>query len=457
MAGIGFELKKIFERDSYLDTFTGVFYSASIAGGPIFFSVLCLAMLGIFSTGFLPRKEMEIFLVTLVYIFSFSLISTGLGQLVITRYLSDLIYEDKPERILPTLTTILGLTVAVQLIIGLPFVLTWRFDLFYRLTALALFVVIGCIWQLMIFLSAVKNYRLVLWAFIAGLTTSFALALIFGQRFGLPGFMHGYAVGQFLLLFILLSRVFIEFRSNRSPGMEIFQHVRRMPQLVLIGFCYNLGIWIDKIIFWFSPHGEQIESFLYAQREYDTATFFAYLTVIPAYTYFLVHAETNFYARFRAFFDSILQKDTLRLIESNKANMAKSVRRSLLGLLKLQGTVTLICLLFSDELAAFFELPAITAIVLEKALLGVLLQMALLTVMIFMMYFDIKKQLVIVSLTFLLTNVAFTLMSIPLGYIYFGYGYVAACLTALLTGYFMLNRHLTQLEYRTFVSQPIAA
>ncbi len=457
MAGIGFELKKIFERDSYFDTFKGVFYSASIAGGPIFFSVLCLAMLGVLSTGFLPRKEMEIFLVTLVYIFAFSLVSTGLGQLVITRYLSDLLYESKPEKILPTLTTVLGVTVAVQLIIGLPFALTWQFNLFYRLTALALFVVIGCIWQLMIFLSAVKNYRLVLWAFVAGLSTSFVLAIVLGKRFGLPGFMHGYAIGQFMLLFILLSRVFIEFRSETSPGLEIFQHVKRMPRLVLIGFCYNLGIWVDKIIFWFSPHGEQIESFLYAQREYDTATFFAYLTVIPAYTYFLVHAETNFYARFRTFFDSILKKDTLKLIELNKTGMARSVRVSLLGLLKLQGTVTLVCLLFSDELAAFFQLPAITAIILEKALLGVLMQMMLLTVMIFMMYFDIKRQLVIVSLTFLLTNVAFTLITIPLGYVYFGYGYVASCLTALLTGYFMLNRHLTQLEYRTFVYQPITA
>lgn len=455
MAGIGFELKKIFDRDTYSDTVRGVVYAASIAGGPIFFSILCLALLGIFSASFLSGADMQVFLVTLVYVFAFSLISTGVGQLLITRYLSDLIYAKQYDKILPAFTTVLVSTLCLQLLLASPFVILWQCDFLYKVTALLLFVVVGCIWQVMIFLSAVKNYKVVMWAFLGGLTVSFGMALFLGSRLGLSGFLHGYAVGQIVLLFVLLCRLFIEFRSAGAPGLDMMAYVRKMPHLLLIGFCYNLGIWIDKIIMWFSSHGSQVESFMFAQREYDTATFFAFLTVLPSYTYFLVKAETDFYARFRTFFDSILRKDTLRLISANKSGIAQSVKESLAGLIKVQGTVTLLCLLFSDEIAAFLGMPPVTAIVLEKTLLAVFLQMLLLTVMVYLMYFDVRAPLIVVAGLFAGLNAGLTLATVQLGYVYWGYGYVLSCLLALLFGYAMLSQHLRKLEFHTFVGQPM--
>ncbi|TDI92716.1 MAG: histidine kinase, partial [Caldithrix sp.] len=50
MAGIGFRLRKIFGRDTYLDSLRGTVMAATIAGGPIFFSIICLMLLGLFAT-----------------------------------------------------------------------------------------------------------------------------------------------------------------------------------------------------------------------------------------------------------------------------------------------------------------------------------------------------------------------------------------------------------------------
>ncbi len=110
---------------------------------------------------------------------------------------------------------------------------------------------------------------------------------------------------------------------------------------------------------------------------------------------------------------------------------------------------------FRDELAGFFRLPGLGAIILDKALIAVFLQMMLLTIMIFMMYFDIKKQLVSVVSVFLTANVVLTGVSLLFGYVFFGYGYLFACLLALVVAYFHLNRHLNELEYHTFSSQPV--
>lgn len=456
MAGIGFRLRRIFEKDTYTDTLRGMIMSAAIAGGPIFFSILCLILLGIFATPFITGKNMHLFLVTLVYIFAFSLITTGVTQLVITRYLSDQLYLNKKENILPSVTAVLIVTVVCQLAVGTPFMFLWDISFTYKYGALILFVVLGCIWQLLIFISAVRNYKIIFIAFALGLVMSFALAMVFGKTFGLPGFIHGYAVGQIVLMYVLLARVFVEFKSGVKPNFSFFRQFKEMPQLIFIGLFYNIGIWIDKIIFWFSPVGQHVDSFLYAYTDYDGATFFAFLTAIPSYTYFLVKIETDFYGYFRAFFHSIINKRPYSDIHAEKLKIAATVRESLTGLIKLQGTVTLLCLLFVEQIAGFFNLPALGTMILEKALIAVFLQMLLLTVLIFLMYFDIRLEVLIVTTVFFVSNVLFTLITLKLGYVFYGYGYLFACLLGLVVGYVFLDRHLRDLEYRTFVSQPLS-
>lgn len=456
MAGIGFKLKKVFTHDTYLDNLRGVLFSASVAGGPIFFSILCLIVLGIFSTAFLSGEQTNIFLITVVYVFAFSLISTGLTQLLITRYLSDLIYVKRTAYILPTFASVIVLTVAAQLLIGLPFLFSWNVDIFYKITALILFITVGCIWQLMIFLSAVKNYRLVLLAFVSGLSVSIILALVLGKRYQLAGYLHGYTIGQIVVMFFLLGRVFVEFKSAEKPRFDFLRYLKSMPHLLLIGLFYNTGIWIDKIIFWFSREGQQINSFLHAFNDYDSATFFAYLTVVPAYTYFLVKVETDFYGNFRGFYQAILSKEPLHTIREEKLNIGKSMRESLFGLVKLQGMVTLVCLLFSKQVAGAFHMPIMGTLILDKALIAVFLQMLLLTILIFMLYFDMKIEIVAVTALFLFANIGLTWLSLNFGYVYFGYGYLLSCLLSLGLGYVFLNNHLNDLEYHTFTSQPVS-
>ena len=228
-----------------------------------------------------------------------------------------------------------------------------------------------------------------------------------------------------------------------------------MPLLIVIGLLYNAGIWADKMIFWFSPKGEQIDAFLYAFADYDGAAFISYLTIIPSYTYFLVKVETDFYGHFRKFYAILLNKGSLTQINNHKTNITKSVKESFIGLIKLQGAVTLVCLLFSGEIAELFKLPLLSTLILDKALLAVFLQMMLLTVLIFLMYFDIKLQLLIVALVFFLSNTLFTYITFKLGYVFYGYGYLFSCLLALITGFICLNKHLNELEYRTFTGQPL--
>ena len=95
--------------------------------------------------------------------------------------------------------------------------------------------------------------------------------------------------------------------------------------------------------------------------------------------------------------------------------------------------------------------------ILEKTLIAVFLQMLLMTILIFLMYFDIRREAVIVTAVFVGANLLLTLITLRFGYVFYGYGYLGACLLSLIVAYALLDRHLKHLEYHTFVSQPLAS
>ncbi|MCA9730559.1 exopolysaccharide Pel transporter PelG, partial [candidate division KSB1 bacterium] len=446
MAGIGFHLRKLFKPDTFIDNFRAVIYSGTIASGPIFFSIICLALLGFFAKSQMQPQQFDVFTVTVVYIFAFSLIATGTTQLVLSRYLSDLIYEKNYHAIAPALSTALVFTIFIQAIFGLPLLFALHAEVFYRLTAFGLFIIVGCIWQLMVFLSAVKNFNSIVWAFFIGVLLSFILGYVLAQNAGLSGLMHGYALGQFTIFLVLLWRVVGEFNSPLRPAFAFFSFMKKLPALLFIGLFYNLGIWIDKILFWYSDVGENIDAFLYASSLYDNAMYLAYMTIIPSYTYFLVKVETSFYSYFRSFFQTILKKDALQLIEEKKEAIADSVRESLLGLIKVQGLVTVLCLFYSDEILVALNMSHLSILIFEKALVALFLQMLVLTLMIFMMYFDIRKELLVVSGLFVFSNAILSFLSLQMGIAFYGYGYLFANFITLSAAYWYLNEHLKNLE-----------
>lgn len=129
------------------------------------------------------------------------------------------------------------------------------------------------------------------------------------------------------------------------------------------------------------------------------------------------------------------------------------MRESLLGLIKVQGLVTVLCLFYSDEILVALNMSHLSILIFEKALVALFLQMLVLTLMIFMMYFDIRKELLVVSGLFVFSNAILSFLSLQMGIAFYGYGYLFANFITLSAAYWYLNEHLKNLEYNTFISQ----
>ena len=85
--------------------------------------------------------------------------------------------------------------------------------------------------------------------------------------------------------------------------------------------------------------------------------------------------------------------------------------------------------------------------------LGASLQVGFLALLNIFFYLDRRRLILGLTALFCVANLGFTLLTLKLGAIYYGYGYAAAVLLALVCGLYFLDRRLGRLEYETFMLQ----
>jgi uncharacterized membrane protein len=314
---------------------------------------------------------------------------------------------------------------------------------------------VSFIWVAMIFVSMVKDFRSISLAYILGGVISVMGSKWMGEARGLDGFMMGYAAGQVFIFLFLSMRVAVEFPTTRGVSFEFVRYFRTYPSLVLIGFLYNLAIWVDKFIFWFSPIGEHVDAFLYTCYLYDVPMYLAYLTVVPAMALFLIRIETSFYQYYKDYYGAVVGKKGLKVIKQQKADMVDSMKLSISRLMKVQGTLSLLALLAVPYLIKPLGLNWLHLSVLRIGILGAFVHVMFLLLSIGLLYFEFRTETLIITALFLVCNALGTYGMFALGLAYYGYGYFFACMISLLAGAIILDNRIRNLEYITFVMQPV--
>lgn len=101
MAGIGVRLNKIYGKNTLTTDLVGVGYSTVVTIAPMLVVIGAIVAMEYF-LGFsrIVYRERELFSSTILYIFIFSLLQQH-RQLGVVRYMSDVIYNETYEDILP--------------------------------------------------------------------------------------------------------------------------------------------------------------------------------------------------------------------------------------------------------------------------------------------------------------------------------------------------------------------
>ena len=115
MAGIGFELKKLFSRKGLIATVRAYGYATLVCAGPMLLGfLLLLASMFIADTAGASRHDRELLVTMLTHALLASLVVTSLFSMLTTRFCADMIYEKKFNRIMPSFYG----SVSLMLVIG---------------------------------------------------------------------------------------------------------------------------------------------------------------------------------------------------------------------------------------------------------------------------------------------------------------------------------------------------
>ena len=122
MAGIGIRLNRIFEKNTLTTDFLGFAYSTVATVAPmlvIIINLTCMgAVLGFDKIGYAQR---ELFSCTMLYIFIFALLTAAPFNAVLSRYMSDVIYEERYEDIRPCYYLGMMINLIFSCLLGIPF------------------------------------------------------------------------------------------------------------------------------------------------------------------------------------------------------------------------------------------------------------------------------------------------------------------------------------------------
>lgn len=458
MAGIGFELRKILSGQTLTDTMSAYFYAGLISSGPFVLSILGILLIGLLTSSVVePPYKVVQFQVSVTYLIAFSLILSGAFQLAFTRFMSDCLFRKQNDLVLPCYN---GVCLTLTLISGgigliLMFTLFSQQSIAYRLLMMMGFVVLCNIWMAVIFLASIKQYKTIVAVFFIGYSLT-VLCSVGMYRFGTEGLLGGFVFGHIVLLMGANALIWRNYPSNRYLSGGFFNWHQLYGSLVFVGLFFNLGVWVDKFMFWYSDAGQSVIGPLHASLIYDIPIFIAYLSVIPGTAMFLLRIETDFVEHYNGFYEAIRSSGTLREIQEMQGRMVQSTRAGLYEIFKIQALVCLLIIAFGEELLNAIGISTLYVPLLQVDTVAAGLQILFLATLNIFFYLDRRGIVLKLTALFLILNAGLTGLTLWLGPSTYGYGFAGALLIILVVSIFWLDRCFKKLEFRTYMMQKYA-
>jgi uncharacterized membrane protein len=457
MAGIGFELRKLLKKQTYSGLFQAYAFAGLISSGPWVLSIIGIMLIGVLSLGSVfPKDAISQFQVTVTYLFLISLIGTGLVQLSFTRFVADRIFEKNDVAILPNFNGLILVASIISVLLALPAAafLFPEQTVLYRLLFILGLAIMSAIWIATVFLTGMKHYRAIVLIFFIGYSATLGLAMLFRPFLGMDGLLLGFVLGHYLLLMGMIWLIYRNYQSDQFIAFDIWKSGAMYGSLMATGFLFNLGAWVDKLMFWYYPAtGQQVIGPLHASVIYDFPIFLAYLSVIPGMAVFLVRIETDFVEYYMKFYDAVREGATLDYIERMRNHMVYYVQRGLFDIAKIQAIAVLVTFALGGVLLEAVGISTLYLPLLYVDVVGVALQVVLLGILNVLFYLDQRRAVVGLTGLLVVSNTVFTAISLYLGAAWFGYGFALAMLLTVLTGIWVLSKKLERLEYQTFMLQ----
>ncbi len=453
MAGVGFVLKKLMSRNDLSGVVQAYIHATFASSGPWLTTILAIAMIQLLNQVWIPSTIINNFRAIILYNFAFTLVFTAPVSIVSTRYLADCFY-------LKNLTSAPGMLVGgmvLLFVILLPISASFYFFFAAMSTALSLlsivnFLLVAAIWQISVFLTALKHYSAVTFAFFFGMLLSIICTTLLAGPYGVPGMVCGFNIGLAFLLACLIGLIFTEYPLNCSRLFAVLPYFKNYWHLAVGGIAYNAGIWVDKWIMWFAPERSVMQTKLILYHNYDSAIFVAYLTIVPTLAMFFLAQEVSFFETYLRFYRGILNHDNFKKISRNHGSILRFLAYEQRNLLLMQLFIGFTAIVMAPVILKFLGMNYIEIGMFRYGVMGATLQILTLFLLILLAYFDYRIGAMMIQILFFVSNALFTFISMKMGFPYYGYGYFLSTLLTFVVAAIVVDNYDRKLPYNAFLN-----
>ena len=460
MAGIGFELKKLFQKHGVLNTAKAYGYATVICAGPMLLGVILLlgimALCGAFET---PTDTRELLICMITYTLLASVTVSSFFSMVVTRYVADMLFEDNNGAVLPSFW---GSTV-VMMAVGSP--LYGLFLVFSGATfvqgflCFILFNELILVWNAMSFLTAIKDYKGIFLSFL----TSVAVSILLGALFLwwewpiIESILLAVSVGYGVMLIwdvVLLHRYF---PHTELGAFTFFRWIDEFLPLALSGLFMNIGMFSHLVILWFSDIGVHVYGLFYGAPWHDVPALLAFMTALMTTVNFVVSVEVNFYPKYRNHYSLYNDKGIISDIKQSEKEMLDTLKTEVFYTALKQLLFTAACIAlggylldllplgFNEIMRGYFR--TLCAAYGVYAIGNML--------MLILLYFTDYRGACFTTGVFAVATIVFTVISLNFSYVYYGFGFLIAAVVFVVVTTLRLDYFTKRLPFYILSVQPL--
>ncbi|MEE1244873.1 MAG: exopolysaccharide Pel transporter PelG [Acutalibacteraceae bacterium] len=462
MAGIGFELKRLFHKKGVLNTTKAYGYATVICAGPMLLGVILLLGIMALCTIFnMATADRELLICMITYTLLASVTVTSFFSMVVTRYVADMLFEEENHAVLPCFWGSTVIMMAVGSILYGIFLLFSGATLVQGLLCFVLFGELIIVWNAMSFLSAIKDYKGIFLSFLTSVAVSILLgALLLWLKFPVvEALLFAVSVGYGIMLVwdvILLHRYF----PHTSLGAFTFlKWIDAFLPLALSGLFMNIGMFSHLVIMWFSDIKVHVHGLFYGAPWHDVPALLAFMTALMTTVNFVVSVEVNFYPKYRNHYSLYNDKGTIKDILQSEKEMLDTLKTEIFytALKQLLFTATCIALGgylldllplgFNEIMRGYFRTLCVAY---GLYAIGNMLMLILL-------YFTDYKGACVTTAIFAISTILLTLVSLLFSNVYYGFGFLIAAMIFVIATALRLDYFTRKLPYYILSVQPLVA
>ena len=431
MAGIGVSLNKIYSKNTITTNLVGFGYSTMITVAPMFLVIGAIMVmqyfLGFSKIGYASR---ELFASTVLYIFIFSLLSASPFNAVLSKYMSDIIYNETYEDIIPCFNLGLIMNIVFGCLLGIPFCIheyiVGQVAIGYVFAGYCGFIALILVFYSMLYLSITKDYKKISFFFLIGMIVtvllSFLLVWVFHWEITIA-MLVSLDVGFLLIACLELAIVRSYFRVNSGKYRAVWNYFKKYWKLVAINFLYILGLYIHNFVFWTTDMHTIVAKSFVSMNAYDMATCIAMFTNISATIIFISRIEMHFHERYKAYSEAVIGGRGMD-IENTKSRMFRQLAEELMNLLRIQFIVSVVVYLLCTVFLPMFGFGGMVLQIYPCLAAGYFILFLMYSAILFLYYFNDLSGALVTAALFCLGTLVGSIVATFLPVIWYGIGVV---------------------------------